>query len=247
MNEPTPDNIVAFPASTAKVLVSELQDPQSFTAQPAPAEAPDTAGGEPAGESPWKGIADALALELWAMAHGVATIEHADAEGRARVAEMSRRLEAQLLPGIQAAMGWAGGTLYLHQVQSALQHVVLRAEVHAPSKGRHNERVLVYADRLEALAALMQKMPKRHEEAAAWWKDREDALEQLAELPRIVAMVEKEMGGAPDVAKDHTTVEKVEGMFIGLLGVLAQQKEFIERQKGIMARQAEALKDKLRR
>lgn len=242
-NEPTPtestETVIPFPSLATKpaifgapmagVVPCDLPKNEE-TPAPAAEQQPD----------PIALRAQSLAAEVYRIAHGFGP-ESALAEDshRARMAEIQRLLTPELSSGIMAVLGWAGVTLYLHQVQHALRHVVLRAEVHAPSKGRHNERVLVFADRLEELADLMLQVPKTHAEAAAWWKEREDRLGELAELPRIVAMVEKEMGGAPEVAKDHTDVEKVEGMFLGLLGIVHKQKEIIGRQEA-------ALKQKVR-
>lgn len=156
-------------------------------------------------------------------------------------------LAPELKTGMQAMLAWAGVSLYLRQVQSALQQLVLRAEVHGPTRGRHNAKALVFADRLQVLADLMQTGPKSHDAAAAWWEERAAQLRELAELPRIVAMVEREMGGTPPEAADHSNAEKIEGMLCGLLGIVTQQKEMLGQLREQNQRLEAALKRNVRR
>lgn len=219
------DNVVPF-----SLTMPGNDFPNTVEAAQSVASDPETVPDQP-GDAPWDVVAAQLAAEAYRMAHGLGpATELGSDEHKARMAMIQRLLAPELRSGLEAGLAWAGVTLYLRQVQHALRHVVLGAEVHPPSKGRHNERVLVYADRLSALADLVQKQPAAHKEAAAWWKEREAQLQGLAELPRIIAAVERQMGGAPDEAKKHTPVENIEGMLMGLMGIVTQQKELLERQ-----------------
>jgi hypothetical protein len=199
-DQQTDDNVVAFPGA-------------------APLPAP----------SPLDHAATALARELYCIAHGLAELPPEFA-ATARVKQIEARLAGELSAGLQAALGWAGCTLYLSQMREAVKQLVARAEVHVPSRGRHNERVLVYADRLEVLADLIEVEPKGSVEAAAWWKEREAELVTLDELKALVARLEKDMGGAPEGAEGHPPLAKIEGIVTGLLSVVARQKLIIERQ-----------------
>lgn len=197
---------------------------------------------------PWDVLAQNLAAEAYRVAHGMTPTEDLGQDvHKARMGQIARLLAKELQPGTQAILAWAGISLYLQSVMHALRHVVMGAEVHPPSRGRHNERVLVYSDRLTVLAGLVQREPLTHDEAIAWWKAHEERLLQLEELPRIIAYVERQMGGVPPEATKHNDVEKIEGMLTGLLGVLSSQKELIGRQREQLQNFERALKANVRR
>jgi hypothetical protein len=204
-----------------------VQFPGAGGAQAAEAPAPAA----PAEPPPWVALAEEWARKLYCAAHGLAELPVEVPADRARIADMARQLEPEFRTSMQAVLSWAGVTLYLHRVQEALRHVVLRAEIHPPSRGRHNERVLVFADRLEALADVMTQQPKGYAEATAFWKAREEQLTQLAELPRIMANVERVMGEPPPAAAGLHPVEKLEAMLTGLVAAVQKQNDIIGKQE----------------
>lgn len=237
MNEEKPTGeIEPFPGMNRTLAVIESQGGTHEHAQLTTAPAEET---PPAPALPWQTAAAQLAADIYCMAHGLTTAP-TDAEGRARVQAIAQRLEPELKTGMGAVLAWAGVTLYLQAVREGLKHVVLRAEVHAPTKGRHNERVLVFADRLTVLSDLLQREPKSHSGAEAWWKEREDRLAVMEELPVIIAKVERIFGAPPPAAAGCTVVEKLDGIIEGLLGLAAKQKETMDRYE-------QALKAKVRR
>lgn len=133
-----------------------------------------------------------------------------------------------------AAFAWAGISLHLQDLQHRIRSLVDNAQIHAPTKGRQNERILVYADRLHDLIAALDQAPATHAGAMALWSSRGKDTEDVAELRRVghrldgvLARLEKQAGIETGDQDKTPVLEKIEGMTAAMIDIVDQQARMI--------------------
>lgn len=146
---------------------------------------------------------------------------------------------AELTELEKATMAWAGLTLAYFELRNRCRALIANAQVHAPTAGKRNARILVFADRLQDLSELLgDAPPPTAAEAVTFWQNREQQTEEVAELRRmsyrlngIVQRLETQAGIEPREDKTPDLV-KLEGMAGALIDIVQQQVRLIGELKG---------------
>jgi len=145
-------------------------------------------------------------------------------------------LPVQLNEQEKAMLLWAGTSLHYHTLRSCVERLLDNAQIHPPTQGKRNARLLVYEDRAQELRDMVLNPVQLHQEATEFWEAREQETEITAGLHRmatrlagVVRRLEAQAGVKP-LPNDGTPMdERIEQIATVLIDIVqAQARELTD-------------------